>query len=208
MRRIGNTPLSVFYDGVVYIFFITAHLYLHGRRVGGKFHMPEMIEEEKYAQAESDGVGDFQDSEAVGCFARHLCVYQGKKGSHISVGIKSHNRKRGSEKRYETDNRRFDAAKKQTAGRGFFICEDKVGLSQRSDRKIGFPAVDLFYQIHDRHDVSSRSVVGQIHNRKHPETVKDPGIAAGQFRYILQIYMGMKDTDILVNLKIQSVFHR
>ena len=61
-------------NGGVYFVFIFSHLYLHGSRIRGDLHVPEMVEEKQYAKSQANGVGDFQNGEASGAFPGDLGI--------------------------------------------------------------------------------------------------------------------------------------
>ena len=70
-------------NGGVYFVFIFSHLYLHGSRIRGDLHVPEMVEEKQYAKSQANGVGDFQNGEASGAFPGDLGINPGKKRGYV-----------------------------------------------------------------------------------------------------------------------------
>ena len=166
-----------------------------------------MVEEKQYAKSQANGVGDFQNGEASGAFSGDLGINPGKKCGYVRVCIKSHDRKGCSEKRGETDKGNFKKMDHKMPGSCFFVGQDKVGLSKRRDFKIRLLLPYQLNQIHNRHHIAPRFSRIKIYYRKHPETVQQPGIGAGHFCNILQVYMRMVNFNIRVQLEIQCIAH-
>lgn len=70
--------VNIFYDCCVNIILVLAHLYLHGSRVCGDFHVTEVVKEENNAKPDPYGVCDLQNREMSGGLSCDLCVDTGK----------------------------------------------------------------------------------------------------------------------------------
>ena len=128
--------VNIFYDCCVNIILILAHLYLHGSRVCGDFHVTEVVKEENNAKPDPYGVCDLQNREMSGGLSCDLCVDTGKKCSHIYVIVKGHDGESGAEKGGKTYEQDFDPFPQDT-GTGFVLeGDDKVGFSEGGDIQI------------------------------------------------------------------------
>ena len=170
--------------------------------------MTEMIEEEQYANADTNRISDFQDGEMSGRLSGDLSINIGKKTSYVNVVIKSHNRETCSEKSRKSYEKNFYPFPQKTRAGLIFECYDEIGFSDGADLQIRLFLLDLCDKIHDREYIAPRFVRGQIDNRHYPEAVQNFAVAAGKSCDILQINMRVFDLDILIQKHIKSVAHR
>ena len=164
-----------------------------------------MIKEDQYAEADPDGVGNLQDGKAGGTFSRNKSVKLAKKAAHIYVIIKGHNGKSGAEKGNQAYKKDFYIPENFPCGRADAVGDDKIRFPDGRNINGGFPLLDLFQKIRDRHHIASGLFRIQNDHRHDPQTIEDFGVTHGKCSDILKIYMWVGDFNVLIQLQIKTI---
>ena len=133
--------------------------------------MPEMIEKEQDSQSDPDGVGDLKDGEISRGLSGHPGINVGEQIAYIHVVVECHNGKGSPEKSGEADKDDLSPIPQKSRGGFIFQRDDKGWLSDGADFKIWLFFLDRLDQIHDRHDIASRLIRGEICDGHHTQTV-------------------------------------